>query len=166
MPIYHEDFTFNYFGHTINARSLGAETVPAISLITSVHVVPVTHNDKIVVVNVRSHGFDIPGGHIDEGENTPVQALNRELQEEANITIFKPSLIDVLHLQCDTLDLNDKPYMLLYAARVDQMAEFIMNDEVSERVVMSPDEFIDNYFGDKAYCIHFVKNALEAITTL
>lgn len=165
MSIFEEAFTFNYFGHTINARSLGTETIPATSAVTSVHVAPVTPDGEVVTVNIKGRGFDIPGGHIDEGEDSPVTALNRELREEANITIFAPILIDVLRIQCDTLDLSDKPYMLLYAARVDQMNDFTANDEVSERVIMQPDEFINNYFGNKRYCSQFIKRALEAAAT-
>jgi 8-oxo-dGTP diphosphatase len=164
MSIYEEAFTFNYFGHFINARSLGTETIPATSLVTSVHAAPITVDSNIVAVNIKGRGFDIPGGHIDEGEGSPLTALRRELREEADITISDPILIDVLNIQCDTLDLSDKPYMLLYVARVDRMNDFIPNDEVSERVVMQPDEFIDNYFGNKSYCTQFIQHSIEILS--
>lgn len=164
MPIFEEAFTFNYFGHLIHARSLGIEVVPVTSLITSVHVVPITPDDKIVAVNIKERGYDIPGGHIDMGEDSPITALKRELREEADITIFDPILLDVLSIRCDTLDLTEKPHMLLYAARVDQMNDFIENDEVSRRVLMKPGEFIDNYFGNKAFCAQLVKAGLEAVS--
>ena len=163
MSLYEEAFTFSYFDHIITAHSLGTESVPDISLVTSVHVAPITNEGKIVAVHIKGRGFDIPGGHIDANETSPIMALNRELQEEANITILNPVLIDILHIQSQTLNLRDKPYMLLYAARVDHMNDFIEDDEVSERVIMSPDKFITSYFGNRAYCVQYINRALTAI---
>ena len=164
MPLLSEPFSFSYFGHTILASSLGPVEIPDISRIISVHVVPLATDGSIIAINVTGRGWDIPGGHVDEGEPSPLSTLSREAREEANLTTLEPILIDVLTLKCETLDLSAKPYMLVYAAQVWDLGDFTPSDEVSERSLMSKKKFISNYFGNTTYATRMIDAAMRAIT--
>jgi 8-oxo-dGTP diphosphatase len=163
MHLLDEPFSFTYFGHNITARSLGPATIPDISTITSVHVVPFTSEGVIVGVNVVNRGWDIPGGHVDQGESSPLETLRREAREEASLSILEPILVDVLALECETLDLKARPYMLVYTAEVAELSSFTPNDEVSQRLLMTPKMFVDSYFGNKAYAQALIDASVRAL---
>jgi len=154
-------FSFDYFGSTIVAESLGVGSVPPVQATLSSHCIPFTADGKIVAINVLDRGIDIPGGHID-GDETAIEAMQREAREEAQITISDPKLIDVWQLSSANaqLGLSKRPYLLLFSAGVESMNDFTANDEVSERLILSPDEFIAQYFGDKNQARIIVDRAL------
>ena len=145
-----QKFTLNYFGSMITAESLGLEFIPTLNETLSAHCVPITADGKIVAVDIVGRGVDFPGGHIEDGE-TAVEAMHRETHEEAYISVKEPVLIDVWKLSSDDkqLGLDIKPYVLSYVAQVEQIDDFIANDEVSSRFILEPQEFISLYFGDK-----------------
>lgn len=163
MPLLNEPFSFAYFGHNITARSLGPATIPDISAITSVHLVPFTSEGNIVSVNIVNRGWDIPGGHVDRGESSPLDTLQREAREEASLSTLEPILVDVLALECETLDLKARPYMLIYVAEVAELSSFAPNDEVSQRLLMTPKMFVDSYFGNKAYAQALINASASAL---
>ena len=157
-----ETFSFHYFGSTIHAQSLGVGSVPSVEETLSSHCVPFISNGEMVVVNVIGRGIDIPGGHIDENE-TAIEAIQRESWEEAKIKIKNPVLVDVWHLSSPDgkLGLRQKPYLLLYSAEVETMEHFTPNNEVDHRYILTPDQFIAEYFGDKNQAKIIVDKALS-----
>lgn len=158
-----ETFSFDYFGSTINAESLGTDSIPSIQETLTSHCVPFTSDGKIVAVNVIGRGIDIPGGHIDDNE-TAIEAMQREAQEEAQITVTHPVLIDVWRLSStdEQLGLAQKPYLLLYSGNVELMNNFRANEEVDERLILESDDFIERYFGDKRQARVMIDKALSA----
>jgi hypothetical protein len=75
--------------------------------------------------------------------------------EEASMTIRDPVLAEVI--ESDYFD-DHMSYVLLYAAYVDEIYEFVANNESSERIEVSVDEFIAHYtIGDKGV----VRTAIE-----
>lgn len=156
--------SFDYFGSTIQAESLGAGFVPRLEETITSHCVPLTNDGKIIAVNVIGRGLDIPGGHID-GQETAIQAMQREALEEAQIIVQDPVLIDVWRLSSkDTkLGLSEKPYLALYAANVKSILEFVANTETDERLVLEPEEFILKYFGDKGQARIMAEQTLAAL---
>ncbi|HEY8992879.1 MAG TPA: NUDIX domain-containing protein [Candidatus Microsaccharimonas sp.] len=156
-------FSFNYFGSTIEAKTLGIDFLPDIQETLTSHCVPLTVDGKIVAVNIINRGIDIPGGHIDDNE-TAIEAMQREAHEEARISIENPVLIDVWRLTSanNQLGLSQKPYLLLYTANVVSMEDFVPNHEADERLILEPEDFIAKYFGDKQQARVMVERALAA----
>jgi 8-oxo-dGTP diphosphatase len=126
---------------------IGTDMMPPFEQVTAVFAVPFTKEGKIVAVNLFSRGYDLPGGHVDEGEKSPEETLRREVMEEASMTICGLVLSEVIESDyCD----DRVSYLLLYAAFVDEIHEFVPNNESSERIEVSVDEFIAHYtVGDK-----------------
>ena len=143
-----KSFSFNYFGSEIEATSLGTAFMPSTKMIISSHCIPFTKDGKIIAVNIIGRGIDIPGGHIDDNE-TAIEAMQREVREEAQITIANPVLADVWRLTSTNteLGLSQKPYLLVYATDVQAINEFIPNNETDKRFTLEPEAFIDSYFG-------------------
>ncbi len=142
MPIANS-YTIFIKGKQVTFKHIGISKMPAFKDVTSVSVIPFTKDGKIVAVRLKHRGLDIPGGHVDSGETTPEQTMEREVMEEAGVTIQSPILVEVIES-----DYFDHPsYMLLYAAFVDEFHEFAANDEeMSEgREIVDRDEFVDRY---------------------
>jgi 8-oxo-dGTP pyrophosphatase MutT (NUDIX family) len=157
-------FSFAYFESTIEAESLGVDFIPDLRETLTAHCIPLTESGEIIAVNIVGRGVDIPGGHIDENE-TAIAAMLREAREEAQITADNPRLIDVWRLSSTNsrLGLAQKPYLLLYVAKVVSMEDFNPNEEASERFVLKPEEFISRYFGDKGQARIMVERALTVV---
>ncbi len=130
-------------GKQVIFKHIGITKLPPFKHVTSVSVIPFTDNGDIVAVRLRHRGLDLPGGHVEPGETTPEQTINREAMEEACITIKKLTLVDVIESDYFT----HPSYMLLYGAFVDTLHPFVTpDDEMSDgREVVSPDEFIRQY---------------------
>jgi 8-oxo-dGTP diphosphatase len=156
-------FSFDYFDATYSAKSLGKDQMPRFDEVISAHVVPMTDDGKIVAVNVISRGLDVPGGHVEGDEGSPLETLTREIYEEAQITINHPVLIDVLEISSTKSDLGNKKCMLIYAANVSKIETFTPTEEISERCIVTPQEFIDQYFADKTYAKHMLTIAAKTL---
>ncbi|WP_412679289.1 NUDIX domain-containing protein [Brevibacillus centrosporus] len=48
------------------------------------------HGDRILLTNLNSRGWDLPGGHVEAGE-TAFDAMQMELWEETGATFRCPS---------------------------------------------------------------------------
>lgn len=157
-------FSFDYFGSIITARSLGTDFIPPLSQTITAHCVPVTDDGYIVAVDVVNRGIDIPGGHIEAGE-TAEDAMYRETHEETFVTVKEPILIDVWELSSDNerIGLVTKPYLLLYAAKVQTIESFVPNSEVNKRLILTQQEFVARYFGDKNQAKLLVAQATAAL---
>jgi len=157
-------FSFNYFGSPIEATSLGTTFIPDVLEVISSHCVPITIDGKIVAVHIVNRGIDIPGGHVDDKE-TAIEAMRREVQEEAQLLVDSPVLIDVWQLTSvnTQLGLRQKPYLLVYAARVTLLDDFISTEEADERLILEPEDFIAKYFGDKQQARIMINAALAAL---
>ena len=155
-------FSFNYFGSKIQANSLGAGFLPPLKQTLTAHCIPFTPDGNIVAINIIGRGIDIPGGHIEDGESA-IDAMTRETQEEASVTIAHPELVDVWHLTSTNakLGLTERPYIVMYVADVIFMDNFQPNDEASERLILSPDDFITQYFAGEMQAALLIDRALE-----
>lgn len=71
-------------GKKVHLSWLDAEDLPPDLPASSVHTVPIIGH-AVVLVEHPTRGWELPGGHVDPGE-TPEEALNREIAEEALIS--------------------------------------------------------------------------------
>ena len=155
-------FVFDYDNVPHTAISVGSKRLPDISEIISVHALPFTVDNKVVVVNVRSRGVDVAGGHIEETDATILDALTRELIEEAEMTIKNPRLLDVLEISSSLINEGDRKYIVIYSADIDRLGDFNPNDEISERLALSAEEFSERYFGKTpSYIKHLFASAMR-----
>ncbi len=63
----------------------------------------------MLLTNIRSRGWDLPGGHIESGE-TPEQAITRELKEETGATVEHFELIGYLKITNEKENERNKKY--------------------------------------------------------
>ncbi len=126
-------------------------------------VIPFTNEGNIIAVRLRHRGIDLPGGHVEPGETTPEETMNREVMEEACMTIRDTVLVEVIES-----DFFERPsYMLIYGAYVDKLLPFIPSDEASQRVELTRSEFIDQYeAGNKRLMGVAVENAWHCVSTV
>lgn len=158
-----ESFTFNYRNVEHTALSIGADRLPELNEIISVHALPFTPDGGVVVVNVRSRGVDMVGGHVEKGETSAIQTLTRELSEEAALTIRNPALLDVLEVSSSLIKPEDRRYIVIYSADIDKLGDFVASEEIEERLVLDADEFSEQYFAHApSYIKHLFALAIKA----
>ena len=118
--------------------------VPPLELITSIHGF-CFYNGKVLLVDLNHRGWDIPGGHIEEGE-TPVQCFQREALEEGYVGG------DCSHLGAVEIDHHENPewdetskypivgYQLFYRMDVNTIFPFEAEFESGRRIFVNPED--------------------------
>lgn len=101
--------------------------------------------DQLLMTNLTSRGWDIPGGHVESGEY-PDETVHREVYEETGATLES---LHLLGYQCLRL-LGPKPvsyrypypdsYQAFYWARVASLEDFVPTEEARGRALFSPAE--------------------------
>jgi mutator protein MutT len=69
----------------------------------------VFQDNKLLLTNVMTRGWDLPGGHIENGE-TPEQAVVRELKEETGTAVRRFELIGYLKITNEKENERNKKY--------------------------------------------------------
>lgn len=153
-------------GRNVTFSKVGIQKIPDFSKITSVSVIPITETGEIVAVRLKNRGLDIPGGHVEKYEKTPDETLHRELMEEANVTVKDIKLVEVIRSNYFGNDDKDSSYMLIYVAKVDEILDFTLSDEMSyERAIISADEFIRDYkAGDQEFMNDIIQHAFKILS--
>ncbi|MFD0959416.1 NUDIX domain-containing protein [Paenibacillus chungangensis] len=113
-----------------------SELLPQQELITCSFVLAF-QEDTLLLTNLNERGWDIPGGHIEPGEN-PEEAMRRELYEETGALIASPQLLGY-----ELIRLFHKPekykypypdsYMVFYCAKIERLDDFHGTSEAKGR---------------------------------
>ena len=112
--------------------------------------------------------LDIPGGHIDEGEN-PKQSVVREVFEETGVRVIEPKPVAYkkITVQIPKPDVWRYPYptgyMLYYMCKVVEETPFEGNADTHGRVWLRPDEYEKSpwYVGEKKLVDEIIKEYLK-----
>lgn len=116
----------------------------ASDIVTSVHGYCFL-DEKLVLVQVKGRGFNVPGGHIEKGER-PEQALRREVYEEAYISgeLTYIGAIEVDHSENERFAENGKypivGYQLFYRMDITKCFPFLRQNETTARIWVEPEE--------------------------
>jgi 8-oxo-dGTP diphosphatase len=128
--------------------------------VTSVHCF-CFKQERLLVIQHESRGIDIPGGHIEEGEN-PLDALRRELNEEAAVEatnfIEAGSILVKQLFQRAPSRYPDTAQILLYICTLYKERPFNIEYETRGRRYIAPEDLPDLHKGWNPV----LSNALQA----
>ncbi|CUU56443.1 8-oxo-dGTP diphosphatase [Parafrankia irregularis] len=142
-------------------RCLGASAQVPFAAVTSVSVVVVAGDGALVLADL-ARGWDLPGGHVQRGETGAEQTARREVWEEVRVRVGVLEPVEVI--ESDLFGADDLTYMLVFAARVAEFAEWSGGLESAGRVVVSAEEFLARYRGgDPVLMRHLVGRALAVL---
>jgi len=116
--------------------------------ITQIYGVCFNDMRKILIIRTPNKNWNIPGG-TPENDETPEQTLRRELEEEADVTIGKNTMIGYYKV----ISNKSTIYQLRFAALLDKKKPLTIDpalEVVNERKFVPSDEFF-NYVKIKDY---------------
>ncbi|KIL38784.1 DNA mismatch repair protein MutT [Gordoniibacillus kamchatkensis] len=134
----------NWGGHNVKLTWILSDTLPDITKVTSVHGY-CFYQGKVLLVHVKGRGFDIPGGHVEQGES-PEQAFHREAYEEGYVKgeLRYLGMIEVSHEDNPLYQPGGKyplvGYQLFYRMDIDQSLPFQRENESTSRIWVEPEE--------------------------
>ncbi len=104
----------------------------------------------------NERGWDIPGGHLEDGEER-IDGLRREVEEEAGVSFTNAAPYAILSLS------SEEKYMLFFASDSCVMGNFTPKPDAFERDLLDVETFIDRYYGDKDLVRDLIKRAREVL---
>ncbi|MCP3741917.1 NUDIX hydrolase [Rossellomorea sp. BNER] len=117
---------------------------PPIGKVTSVHGVCFL-DEKVLLVNIKGRGFNLPGGHVEAGEKVK-EAFNREVWEEGYVKGESSFIgyIEVSHKHNPLFNPHGKyplvGYQLFYRMDISKKYDFKREHESSCRIWVEPEE--------------------------
>lgn len=114
--------------------------LPSNELVSSVFLIALKGSKILAIKNER--GWDIPGGHVEEGE-TPEEALIREVQEEAGASFSDTKLLAIVESD-DEEKYKDK-VMFVYVTDNFTLGEFTPSEDAFDREVIEIEDFLQRY---------------------
>lgn len=139
--------------------------VPSFEAVTAVAVLAFTPSGELVAAE-EHRGPDLPGGHVQVGENSAEETARREAAEEAGITLGAITFLRAIESDRYGSAPEELTYMLIVTALVTELNEVPAG---MCRHIMTVDEFKQQHRGlrqemicqlvDLAYAMHFPAGA-------
>ncbi|MCI0184728.1 NUDIX hydrolase [Sulfoacidibacillus ferrooxidans] len=120
---------------------------------------------KILLVNVTGRGFNVPGGHIENGE-TVEEAFHREAFEEAYVKggIHYLGVIEVSHEDNPLFVTGGKypliGYQAFYRMDIKECYPFLGTNETTSRIWVEPEQ-VKNVMNDHELALLVLQHALK-----
>lgn len=129
-------------------RSLGIVPIPDIHRVTAVAVVPIdAGSGKVLVVQLKDRGLDIPGGHRQREDAGLEATARRECLEEACVELGDLRLLDVIESEHYGSTPDQLTYMVIYSAVINRTLPFSATPESLDREFVEPPAFLERYTG-------------------
>jgi 8-oxo-dGTP pyrophosphatase MutT (NUDIX family) len=126
MPLMKQVFQLDFLEKTqSNIEFIATDTLPQNITLTAV-IGMLIRGDTILLTKIP-RGWDFPSGHIEENE-TPEQAMMREVMEETGATLHSLALLGYLELTKTTENELNNRYPLLSAIPVYVSSDFTLPD--------------------------------------
>jgi 8-oxo-dGTP diphosphatase len=103
-----QQFATEYWPETNSRVEFIPATTPPGLPVTAVKIY-IFQDDKLLLTNIKSRGWDLPGGHIESGE-TAEQAILRELEEETGAAVRRFNLIGYLRVTNEQENERNRKY--------------------------------------------------------
>lgn len=114
------------------------------------------------IVAIRNHrGWDLPAGHIEEGEGV-FEALQREVREEASMS-FENSIPFVMVVSNSQDPKYQGKCMIGFATKEFVFDDFITAPDSEERKIMPIEEFLSRYEQDKITMRLMIEKAVNVL---
>lgn len=164
-PMWNDKFEARNLKKKCNFRYLESTFSYPPERVTSVGVIPFTDDGKIVVIELK-RWFDIPWGHVQKWEENFHMTVEREAMEEAFIKLKDIELTTVVESDYFWSEPEQLTYMLFHVAKVEEILDFIPNQESFSRTTMNKEEFIDTFQWDKELITQVVMWAYKRLFSL
>mgnify|MGYP003494595098 FL=1 len=129
------------WGNEVMWEFYGSNIVPELHLCTAVFCLPF-QSSKILLVDNFHRSWEIPGGHIEKSDQTIISALERELLEEAKVSVTNPELIGYRKIIAKNQQKNEQngghypfpiSYIPHYMAEISIIHDFENQHEIRQR---------------------------------
>lgn len=108
---------------------------------------------KIVAAR-NERGWDIPGGHLEAGEEL-IDGLRREAEEEAGVSFTNALPYATLSLS------HEEKQMLFFASDSCKLGDFTPKPDAFERELMDVETLIKRYYSDKSLLRDLIQKGQE-----
>ena len=167
-PMVKDTWSYKGFEGTIEWRpDLTLEDVS----VTKSHVIAFDGEGFFIISRPERDGYELPGGTKEDGE-TPIEALKREVWEEANIKIDNIELLGMEKITYKTtphLERGRKEFRAKFIADVHEISSLTSDPDEGyhwERRIVEPSEdifwLIDNYADDNQVRKAMLRHAHQA----
>lgn len=114
--------------------------IPKQEFISSVFLIALNESKILAIKNDR--GWDIPGGHVEQGE-TSEETLIREVEEEAGASFSNAKLLAIV--ESDDEENYKNKVMLLYTTDSFKLGKFTMSEDAFDRDIIEIEDFLERY---------------------
>jgi 8-oxo-dGTP pyrophosphatase MutT (NUDIX family) len=128
----------------VNFQLIDIATPINFEQVTSVVAFPFTDDGKLVAVNLQ-RGLDIPGGHVQTNETSIEVVARRETLEEAAVTLGEIHITGIIQSDYFGTEPDQLTYIIAITAFTAEIHPFTPNEEVSTRLIITPEAFLEAY---------------------